>query len=80
MAFDWIFQIFLINFYQPHDWGLDGAGEGACLCLTGEQPEGGLVLNRCEKKSRKLGAKPWLTPNVCIYRSKQFVFWIVLYD
>ncbi len=40
---------------QPHDLGLDGPGQVAYLCLTGEQAEGGFILNHFEKSVQLLG-------------------------
>jgi transposase InsO family protein len=40
---------------QPHDSGLDGPGQVAYLCLTGEQAERGFILNRFEKSVQKIG-------------------------
>ena len=40
---------------QPHDSGLDGRGQVAYLCLTGEQAERGFNLNCFEKSVRKMG-------------------------
>lgn len=42
-------------FHQPHDLSLDGPGQAAYLCLTGEQAEGGFILNRFEKSVQLLG-------------------------
>lgn len=47
------FEKYTIN--QPHDWGLDGPGQVAYLCLTGEQAEHGFILNRFEKSVQLLG-------------------------
>ncbi len=40
---------------QPHDLGLDGSGQVAYLCLTGEQAAEGFILNRFEKNVQKIG-------------------------
>jgi len=41
--------------HQAPDQGLDRVAETAYLCLTGEQAEGGLVVNRFEKSVQKIG-------------------------
>lgn len=40
---------------QPLDMGLDSPAQGGYLCLTGEQAEGGLVLNLFEKSVQLIG-------------------------
>lgn len=47
------FEKYIIH--QPHDLSLDGPGQAAYLCLTGEQAEGGFILNHFEKSVQLLG-------------------------
>jgi transposase InsO family protein len=47
------FEKYTVN--HPHGSSLDGPGQAAYLCLTGEQAERGFILNRFEKSVQLLG-------------------------